>query len=66
MSNSNLHNHSPLPIFVAGGANGQMKGGSHIKYPNDTPAANLLLSILDKAGIHEDSIGDSNGRLAGV
>jgi hypothetical protein len=43
-----------------------MKGGSHIKYPNDTPAANLLLNILDKAGIHQDSIGDSDGRLAGV
>jgi hypothetical protein len=66
MSNSNLHNHNPLPIFVAGGANGQMKGGSHIKYPNDTPAANLLLNILDKAGIHQESIGDSDGRLAGV
>jgi hypothetical protein len=66
MSNSNLHNHNPLPIFVAGGANGQMKGGRHIKYPNDTPAANLLLTILDKAGINMDSIGDSDGRLAGV
>ena len=52
MSNSNLHNHNPLPIFVAGGADGQMKGGRHIKYPNDTPTANLLLTILDKAGIH--------------
>jgi Protein of unknown function (DUF1552) len=66
MSNSNLHNHSPLPILVAGGANGQMKGGKHIKYPNDTPAANLLLSILDKADINMDAIGDSTGRLAGV
>ncbi|HTA45097.1 MAG TPA: DUF1552 domain-containing protein [Bryobacteraceae bacterium] len=66
MSNSNLHNHGPLPIFVAGGANGQLKGGKHVKYPNDTPAANLLLSILDKADINLDSIGDSDGRLSGV
>ncbi len=66
MSNSNLHNHNPLPIFVAGGAAGKMKGGQHIKYPNDTPAANLLLSILDKADINLDSIGDSTGRLSGV
>src|SRR5580658_6038495 len=66
MSNSNIHNHSPLPMFVAGGANGQLKGGSHIKYPNDTPAANLLLNILDKAGINLEGIGDSNGRLSGV
>jgi len=66
MSNSNLHNHNPLPMFVAGGANGKMKGGKHIKYPNDTPAANLLLTILDKADVNLDAIGDSNGRLAGV
>jgi hypothetical protein len=64
MSNSNLHNHNPLPIFVAGGANGQIKGGKHIKYPNDTPAANLLLTIMDAAGVHEESIGDSDGRLS--
>ena len=51
MSNSNVHNHSPLPVFVAGGAAGQMKGGRHLMYPEDTPMANLLLTILDKAGI---------------
>jgi uncharacterized protein YlzI (FlbEa/FlbD family) len=66
MANSNLHNHSPLPIFVAGGANGKMRGGKHIKYPNDTPAANLLLTIMDKADINIDAIGDSTGRLSGV
>jgi hypothetical protein len=64
MSNSNLHNHNPLPIFVAGGANGQLKGGKHIKYPNDTPAANLLLTILGMAGVQQDSIGDSDGHLS--
>src|SRR5580765_4814835 len=51
MSNSNVHNHSPLPILVAGGAAGRMKGGRHLKYPENTPMANLLLTILDKAGI---------------
>ena len=44
MSNSNVHNHSPLPILVAGGAAGKMKGGRHIKTPEDTPMANLLLT----------------------
>src|SRR5207237_9727205 len=63
MSNSNVHNHGPLPVFVAGGAAGQMKGGRHIKYPNDTPMANLLLTILDKAGVNLENIGDSTGRL---
>src|SRR5689334_7643024 len=63
MSNSNVHNHAPLPIVVAGGANGSMKGGRHLKYAESTPMANLLLTILEKAGIHQDSVGDSTGML---
>jgi hypothetical protein len=64
MSNSNVHDHSPLPVLVAGGANGRMKGGRHLKYPENTPMANLLLSILNKAGINKESVGDSTGPLA--
>jgi hypothetical protein len=63
MSNSNVHNHSPLPVFVAGGAAGKMKGGRHLKYPENTPMSNLLLSILDKAGVSQESVGDSTGPL---
>jgi hypothetical protein len=63
MSNSNVHDHAPLPVFVAGGANGQIKGGRHLKYPPDTPMANLLLTILEKAGVHKESVGDSTGLL---
>jgi hypothetical protein len=63
MSNPNVHNHSPLPIMVAGGTAGQMKGGRHLKYPTDTPMANLLLTMLHKAGINQDSIGDSTGNM---
>ena len=66
MSNPNVHNHSPLPIFVAGGAAGKMKGGKHVRYPEGTPMANLLLTILDKAGIHKESVGDSTGLLSEV
>jgi hypothetical protein len=66
MSNSNIHNHAPLPVFVAGGAAGKMKGGRHLKYPENTPMANLLLTILDKAGVHEESVGDSTGILSEV
>jgi hypothetical protein len=66
MSNSNVHNHSPLPILVAGGAAGRMKGGRHLKYPENTPMSNLLLTILDKAGVHQDSVGDSTGLLSEV
>jgi hypothetical protein len=64
MSNSNVHNHSPLPIVVAGGAAGRMKGGRHLKYPENTPMANLLLTMLDKAGIPQESVGDSSGALS--
>ncbi len=66
MSNSNMHNHSPLPVFVAGGACGALKGGRHVKYPEETPMANLLATTLMKAGLHEDHIGDSTGILSEV
>jgi len=66
MSNSNVHNHGPLPVLVAGGANGRLKGGRHVKYPENTPMSNLLMSILDKAGIPQASVGDSTGMLAEV
>lgn len=63
MSNSNIHNHSPLPVFVAGGAAGRLKGGRHLMYPENTPMSNLLLSILQKSGVTVDSVGDSTGPL---
>ncbi len=66
MSNSNVHNHSPLPVLVAGGAAGKLKGGRHLKYPEDTPMANLLLTILDKAGVPQERVGDSTGMLTEV
>jgi len=66
MSNSNIHNHSPLPVLVAGGAAGRMKGGRHLKYPENTPMSNLLMTILDKADCAQESVGDSTGMLAEV
>src|SRR5207253_405586 len=66
MSNSNVHDHGPLPILLAGGAAGRMKGGRHLKYPANTPMANLLMTILDKAGIPQESVGDSTGFLSEV
>jgi hypothetical protein len=66
MSNSNIHNHAPLPVLVAGGAAGRMKGGRHLKYPENTPMANLLLTILEKAGVPQESVGDSTGLLSEV
>jgi hypothetical protein len=66
MSNSNLHNHFPLPNVLAGGAAGRLQGGRHLRYADHTPMANLLLTMLDKAGVPQETLGDSTGRLADV
>jgi hypothetical protein len=67
MGDSNQHLHYDVPHILVGGASGQLKGGRHLAYPTKTvTTGNLLLSILDMYGIHEDSIGDSSGRLAGL
>ena len=64
MGNSNQHVHYDVPHVLIGGANGKLKGGRHISYPTrEVPTGNLLLSLLDKFDIHQDSIGDSTGRL---
>ena len=66
MSNSNVHNHAPLPVLIAGGAAGKLKGGRHLMYPEGTPMSNLLLTILDKTGVKQESVGDSTGVLSDV
>jgi len=63
MSNGNLHNHKNLPLVLVGGGSGQLRGGRHIKYKEMTPMANLLLGLLDKAGVPADSFGDSSDRV---
>jgi len=63
MSNGNQHDHDPLPILVAGGASGQLKGDRHLAFPAHTPMSNLMLSLLDKLGVHQDGFGDSTGKL---
>jgi hypothetical protein len=50
-------------MLLAGGGSGHLKGGRHIRYPQDTPLANLHLTLLDKLGVHVERIGDSTGRL---
>jgi hypothetical protein len=63
MGDGNLHRHSDLPCLTAGKLGGQFKTGRHIAYPLDTPMSNLLVTILDRAGVHIDRIGDSTGPL---
>ncbi len=63
IGNPNIHDHTNLPILVAGGAAGGMKGGRHIQYTKPTPLANLHLTLLDKVGVRLDSFADSNGKV---
>ncbi|MCY4598033.1 MAG: DUF1552 domain-containing protein [Bryobacterales bacterium] len=63
MGDPNLHDHINLPIMVAGGGAGRMKGGRHIHYTDRTPLANLHLTLLEKAGVHMDSFADSKGKV---
>ena len=62
IGNPNLHDHTNLPIIVAGGAAGGMRGGRHLKYGQPTPLANVHLALLDKVGVRLDRFGDSSGR----
>jgi hypothetical protein len=66
MSDSNAHDHFPLPAVVIGGGCGKLKGGQHVKYPDRTPLANLTLTLLNRAGIELESLGDSTGQIAEV
>ncbi|MFO0950737.1 MAG: DUF1552 domain-containing protein [Isosphaeraceae bacterium] len=63
MGNPNVHDHTNLPILVAGGAAGKMKGGRHIRYEKPTPLANLHLTLLDKVGVRLDAFADSQGKV---
>jgi hypothetical protein len=64
MADGNQHDHHPLPVLVAGGAFGNLKGGRHIRTADRTPMSNVLLTILNKLGIQRESFGDSNGTIA--
>jgi hypothetical protein len=65
MSNSNAHNHYPLPTSLVGGWK-TVKGGQHLVLPDHTPMANVLLTMLDRAGVTQDKIGDSTAKLVEV
>ena len=63
MGNPNLHDHTNLPIVVAGGAAGAFRGGRHVTFQNSTPLANLHLTLLDRVGIPMEQFADSTGRF---
>jgi hypothetical protein len=66
MSDSNLHNHFPLPTAIVGGGCGKLKGNRHLRYPDRTPLSNVHLTLLDHVGVSIESLGDSTGRFAEV
>jgi hypothetical protein len=63
MGDGNLHRHFDLPLVMAGKLGGRIKSGSHHNYPANTPMCNLLLTIMEKAGLRMDAFGDATGRL---
>jgi hypothetical protein len=61
MSNSDRHNNDPLPAAILGRANGRITGGQHLKYPQDSRFADLLVTLFDRNDIPVEHIGDSGG-----
>jgi hypothetical protein len=64
MGNPDVHNHTNLPIVLAGGRTSKKKGARHIRYEQPTPLANLHLTLLEKVGVRLDTFADSSGRIA--
>jgi hypothetical protein len=62
MGNPNVHDHINLPVLVAGGAGGKLKGGRYVRYAKPTPLANVYLTMLDKVGVRLDKFADSSGK----
>jgi hypothetical protein len=64
MGDGHVHEHKRLPVFLAGHANGKIKGNLHLKCAEETPMANLLLTVLHRLGVEGvETIGDSTGEL---
>lgn len=64
MGDSNLHNHKRCPLFLVGGGNGALPGEQHIKAPDGTPMANVMLSLMHNMGLDDmESFGNSNGEF---
>lgn len=66
MSNSDKHNNDPLPAAILGHAHGRIKGGQHLKYPQDSRLADLLLTLFDRNNIPVEKIGDSAGTFSEI
>jgi hypothetical protein len=63
MGDGNVHNHKRVPLVLAGHANGALKGGMHVRCPDGTPMANVLLAMAHKLGVKVERFGDSTGEV---
>ena len=63
IGNPNVHDHTNLPVIVAGGRAFGLRGNRHLSYKDPVPLANLHLTLLDKAGVQIDSFADSTGKV---
>ncbi|MDR2212859.1 MAG: hypothetical protein LBE21_04460 [Pseudomonadales bacterium] len=63
MSDGNAHNHDPLPILLLGSASGALEGNRHLLFPEKTNMSNLLLALLNKLGLPQETFGDSTEML---
>lgn len=66
MSDGNAHNNENLPILLAGRGGGTIASGRHVRYEQETPMSNLLVSMLNRVGAQVEQIGDSTGPLDGL
>ena len=64
MGDGNIHGHKRVPTVLFGHASGQLEGNLHLRCPDGTPQANILLTVMHKLGMSVDSIGDSTGPLS--
>ena len=63
LSDGNLHIHNNVPVLLLGGGGGTIKGGRHLRLPEDTPLTNLFLTLLDRLDVPAEKLGDSTGKL---
>ena len=63
LSNPNTHAHVDLPLLVIGGRSLGIDGNRHLVVRRQVPMTNLLLTLLDKAGVRADTLGDSTGQM---
>ncbi len=66
LADGDRHDHSNLPLLLAGGAGGQTTTGRHVRYSAETPMCNLLISMMERAGAPVRRFGDSTGALRGL